>query len=168
VATLWLEAGEGWRLPPLAASLVASRGLADAEAVYREMLRYDPRDADTLGELGVLVLRRRGSVEEATSLLERAAESVPDKREPLAEYLLGRGVDRRNAARRAGASFDDSLAWLRAAARLNPGDADTHLELGIALAWSGNAPEARSELQRALELRPGSRAAIAALEELDG
>jgi Flp pilus assembly protein TadD len=166
VVGLWIEAGESWRLPQLAADLVANRRLADAEAVYREMLRYHPRDADVLGELGVLVLRRRGSLEEAVSLLEQSAQIEPKKREPLAEYLLGRGVDRRNAARRAATTYDDSLSWLRAAAALNPDDADAHLELGLALAWSDQPEEARVELQRALALRPDSKSARAALDEL--
>ncbi len=168
VVPLWINAGEGWRLEPWAADLVATRHLDDAEKVYRGLLVFQPDNADVLGELGVLILRQRGDLSEALALLERAAEHEPAKRESLAEYILERGVSRRIAAARQRGNLDEALLWLRAAAAFQPDAARPHLELGRGLALAGDLDAARAEIERALEIQPDHPEARRELLELGG
>jgi len=165
---LWVQAGEGWRLMDRAADRVSKRDYDEAELIYRGLITADPDNADALGELGVLLLRRRGDADEALRLLGQAVALDPRKRDPLADYLLSRGVSRRGAAQRGETSFDDALAWLRAAAALQPDRARPHLELGRALALAGQPGAARSELLRALELEPSNQDAQRVLGQLAG
>lgn len=74
--------------------------------------------------------------------------------------------DRGVAARLAG-DVDGSVRLLREAATAEPGNADAHLQLGLALSAAGQLDEAERELRRTLELAPDYQDAKDALARLE-
>jgi tetratricopeptide (TPR) repeat protein len=168
VIPLWLRAGQEARLARWASDLVELRHYDDAEQIYRALLAERPQDADLLGELGILLLRRRGDAREATELLLRAVAIDPRKRHSLGEYARERGTSRRSAAEQSSGPYDDALAWLRASVALEPDSPAAQRELGTAQLLVGERAEARRSFERALTLNPRDEAAKQALARLGG
>src|SRR5437868_128270 len=50
--------------------------------------------------------------------------------------------------------WSDALGELKAAVKLEPGSAEAHYSLGVALFWTRRWPAARQELERALHINP--------------
>ena len=164
--------------------------LEDAEALYRQVLRRDPRQAAALHFLGVLSAQRRRYAE-AADLIRAALERQPryaDAHNNLGNALaaLGRWEAAASAYRRAlvlapdNASAHSNLGvMLRRAGRyseavnafeqalsLDPHRADTALHLGKALAALERYEEALAAHHEAIRLQPGHAAAYRSLSLL--
>lgn len=151
--------------------------LAQAEAVYAQILAGRPDHADALHFLGVLH-HQRGENERARELIARSVELKPDAPdycnnlgivlrhlrrydEAIACYrkLLELRPDHAdgwnnlaNALRLCG-RVDESIEACRHAIALNPNLSDAHNNLGIALAERGRLDEAAESYRRALHVR---------------
>jgi tetratricopeptide (TPR) repeat protein len=120
----------------------------EALAEYRESVRLLPDFADATMNLGRL-LAQRGQHEEAIGYLEASV-----KARPFAPAM-------RNLARSLAAvgRTDDAIARFRDAIRLDPGNAQAHVELGGLLEQRGRNNEAIDEYATALRMSPGLAAA---------
>lgn len=92
---------------------------------------------------------------------ERAFRVVLDSRPEDADASLYLGIALAGQGRHA-----EAIAPFRDAATARPLDAEVHTRLGISLSETGELFLAMSSLREALRLRPGVRAAEAALDEL--
>lgn len=164
--------------------------LLQADAMYREALELQPRDAHALHMLGVIALQYDdpGS---AGPMLERAADIQPDSAEIRANlgyalFRLGRHEDAVGQLRAALAlqpghvlaqnNLGNALARLgrqaeaiecyRAAADAKPDDAPSHYNLGVALRVWGQLEQAAASLEAAVSLQPGFAEAHNALGAL--
>lgn len=136
--------------PPFADEAMAAtweydRGDLDAALrKFRDAVRRNPRDAESLSNLGQ-VLVRLGRALEAIPLLQRAIELNPD-----------RWAYRFNLARAFGelGQWDQAVAHYRAAAGLFPDDYATLFNLARALHKQGDEQAALQEYQKAIAARP--------------
>ena len=124
---------------------VAGR-LAEAEALYRQVLARSPDHAKALHLLGALACQV-GHLEASIELIGRAIAIDP----AVAHYH----VDRGEAYRRAG-RLEEAVAGYQRAIALKPGLALAHSNLANALWGLGRLDEAMIAAERAIELEPGS------------
>jgi tetratricopeptide (TPR) repeat protein len=124
--------------------------LAEAAALYGEVLAVQPNHAGALNLLGVLA-SQGARHEEAARLIRRAVAMMPRE----ASFHINLGLVLRAAGQLAAAA-----ASLRAALKLRPDAADAHLNLGVVLAELGQADEAIGCYRRVLKLRPGDPDAL--------
>ena len=61
----------------LASTLERQRKYTEAEAVFRQMIAADPKNADALNSLGYMLAERGQKLDEAVSLVERALDIDP-------------------------------------------------------------------------------------------
>ena len=138
--------------------------LAEAEAIYRNVLQAVPAHADALHLLGV-VAHQSGRQDAAAALIRRAINRRPDAAPfhfNLGEVLLAQG--------RTG----DAVASYRRAVELEPQHASHHCALGSALLSAGQWAEAVEFCRRASAMQPdlaaahyGEGSALLALGELE-
>jgi tetratricopeptide (TPR) repeat protein len=115
-----------------------------AEQLYREILRTEPRHVDALQLLG-LALYHLGQKDLAVEYLRTALRYKPDFAEVhnnLCNILTQQG------------KLDEAIAGYREAIRLKPGYADAHNNLGVALKDQGNLEEALACHREAIRLQP--------------
>ncbi|MCC6697864.1 MAG: glycosyltransferase [Candidatus Hydrogenedentes bacterium] len=176
----------------LMARAVARMGQLDtAESLYREVLRMQPEDAETAGELGI-VLIAANRLDDAKPLLERAYESDSQNDRVAA----GLGLVRLSEGRPAEAfslfvsaldiKFDNAAIvmrlvetaealgraeeaepYLRRFVEFYPGDTAMACQLAALLHRMGRNAEARDRLETLLLLAPGHPQATALLAALD-
>lgn len=134
-------------LQALQAALALQRGghLAEAEALYRQVLTARPREPDALHLLGVCRLQR-GDAVAAIELISTAVAVAPAN--PHAWNNLG-------AAQRAAGRVEAALASYTRAAALDPGYVDAYVNRGSLLLDQGRLDAARASLDEALRLQPG-------------
>jgi len=152
--------------------------LADAEALYRQILAVQPNHADAWQYLGVIA-GWAGRHDLAVALMNRAIVLNPNS--PEAHSNLGNVYRSMGRLDDAAASFrralqlkpdhpealsnlgivlaaqgrlDEAIAAYRRALLIKPGYAEIHNNLGLALAENGRPGEAIATYRRALELRP--------------
>ena len=118
--------------------------LAEAEAIYRQLLAHHPGDPELLDLLGVLA-HQTGHFEEALTFLRQALAARPgaflfQNHLGLLFTDLGR--------------FEEAAAALREAARLQPDWPDAHYNLGNVFLREGRAEDAIDAYRTALRLRP--------------
>lgn len=118
--------------------------LDKAERAYRGILHRDPRHADSLHLLGI-VLHAAGRTEPGLESIRRAIELAP--RSAIFHYNLG--VVLQESGR-----FDEATAAYRRAIFLDPANVNAHDNLGAALLALGRHDEAIACHQRAIELDP--------------
>ncbi len=132
-----------------AASLHRAGKLAQAERMYRAVLRGAPDEPDALFMLGSLALQT-GRARQALPLLERAV-----RRKPLQpEFQVGLG----NVLRLLGRASEADACYRQALA-LRPDYPEVRLNLGNLLAEAGRPAEALAEYSAALARSPTLRAA---------
>ncbi len=113
-----------------------------AEALYRQILRRNPRQVDALHFLGVLAAQQHDN-DGAVELIRRALELNPryaDAHNNLGNVLAA--MER----------FDESAAAYRQAIELVPGNLGARCNLGVMLRRSGQFEEAVAACQQALAL----------------
>ena len=142
--------------------LHADGRVAEAEALYREVLAADPHNPHALHLMGVLALQR-GDFERAYGLIGYAVRFRPN----FPQALSNLGVVLEHLNRPA-----DAEAAYREAIRLKPDYTDAHNNLGNALRKQGKLREAAGAYRAAARLRPNDPAsalglAIAAQERGD-
>ena len=118
--------------------------LREAAAIYGQLLKRDPKHADALHLLG-LVLHQLGNHQGAEPLIRAAIalrQNVPEYRNNLGMVLRALG------------QAPKAVEFFRQAVRLNPGYADALANLGASLPWLSRSEEARRSLRRALVLEP--------------
>jgi predicted TPR repeat methyltransferase len=116
--------------------------LAEAEAIYREILAAEPRHADALHLLGVIA-GQTGRKEEAVDFIRQAVALRPNH--PEMHKNLGVAL---NAAGRT----DEAIAAYRQAVTLKPDYAEAHRNLGNALYVQGWLDEAIEAYHQAVAL----------------
>jgi len=127
--------------------------LADAEALYRQVLREQPDNADALHFLGV-VFAQRGDPAAAVDTLRQAVALRPDA--PAFHGNLGKALAETG-------NFDGAVASLRRALELAPGYRVALLRLGDVLARAGRPNDAVALYQAALRESPGDAEVVSAL-----
>lgn len=152
--------------------------LAEAAALFRQVLSGEPRNADALHLLGI-TLGRMGRPEEAVELITAATRlrpSNPVMHANLGNALaeVGRDAEAIKSYERAAKLKPDlvpahrgrgvvlaklnrleaSLDSLRRAVGLAPGEAQLHSDLGVTLERLGRRNEALGHLERAVALNP--------------
>lgn len=119
--------------------------LAGAEALYRQLLQADPKHADALHVLG-LVLSQTGRPDEALVLIRQAMALRPEQ--PTYVNNLGEVLRQQG-------QFGEAEACFRQALALAPQFPEAHFNLGNALKSQGRYEEALAAYQQAVRLRPG-------------
>ncbi len=125
---------------------VAEQELGQEGAAYehfRRALAEEPTNPQLLAIIGGGLAQFDDPA--AERVLRTAAVSAPDVLETRLQY--GRYLAREGM-------FAEALEHLRAAVKLDEGDAVAHGELGTALALKGDMAGAAQEMERALELAP--------------
>lgn len=170
----------------------------DAETLYRATLAGNPASWMAHHNLGRLVSRKAGGLNEAIEHFEAAIALKPDH--ARAHYSLGVALQRvgrtsdavphldaairfepdnpelvansqyiaGDILRRDPARLDEAIAHLREAVRLKSNVAQGHNTLGEALLAAGRADDARREFAEAVHLQPGYEAAQANLARVSG
>jgi len=118
--------------------------LAQAEAIYRQLLEAEPALADALQLLGFL-LHQRGQSEQALPFIQQAIALSPG----VAFYHSNLGLVQRALGQR-----DAALASFMQAQRLEPGSAETCNNLGVVHADGGRNEDAARCFERATALHP--------------
>ena len=118
--------------------------LAEAEALYRQILAVEPQHADALHLLGVIA-HQVGRSDLAVEMILKAIAVVPG--DPVFNKNLGE-------AYRTLRLFDEAIVAFRRSLAGDPGSAVTHSNLGAALAQSGQIDEAVSANRHAIQLKP--------------
>jgi predicted O-linked N-acetylglucosamine transferase (SPINDLY family) len=118
--------------------------LAEAEALYRQILAVQPNHADSWHLLGVIA-HAAGRCDLAVQWIRRAISLDPEH--ATAYYNLG------NALKEQG-QLEDAIAAFREALTRQPGSAEAHNNLGNSLHEQGRFDEAIDHCRRAIALKP--------------
>ena len=121
-----------------------SGNLAEAERLYRKILRTIPRHAAALHLLGAIIFKK-GLVDEAAELAVKALGAKPD----FPEALVNLGMMRRTQGRP-----HDAIACFEKALALQPGYPDALNSLGLTFHAIGQPKEAAARYRQALRLKP--------------
>ncbi len=117
--------------------------LAEAETIYRQILRMEPNHAPALHLLG-MIAQRAGDMDTAIDLIGRAIKVQPSC--PLYCDL--------GSAYRSQGKLDAALECFRQALLLQPDFADAHNQMGATLHALGRFDEAIGHYHQVLALRP--------------
>jgi tetratricopeptide (TPR) repeat protein len=128
----------------LAKGLVRDGRTAEAENLYREVLREQPDAVGALEGLGVLLFQR-GQAEEAAVLFGRCVAIDPGS----ARFHANFGEALRTTRR-----FDQALLHLRRAAAVDPSDVQAWNSLGLVAFDVGRYGAAEHAYREAIRLRP--------------
>ncbi|HEY3900886.1 MAG TPA: tetratricopeptide repeat protein [Chthoniobacter sp.] len=118
--------------------------LADAEALYRQILSAQPNHADSWHLLGVIA-HAAGKRDLAVEWIRRAISLDPDN--ATAYYNLGNALKEQGRMDEAIAAFEQALAR-------QPASAEAHNNLGNSLHELGRFDEAVHHCRRAIALKP--------------
>ena len=128
---------------------IADKDLPDARVRFEQALQRDPKDTDTLNNLG-LVLERLGFVDTA---IARFSDAVSiDRRNWMYHFNLARALSLQKNWRSAASEY-------AAAVELFPANFAAQYNMAVALHQGGNEPEAITAFQKAIELAPGDPSA---------
>jgi protein O-GlcNAc transferase len=117
--------------------------LAEAEALYRQILAAQPNHADALHRLGVIA-QQVGRHDLAAAMIRQAIVLNPNN--SAAHCDLG------EACRKMG-QLDDAIAAYHRALELRPDFHEAHNNLGVALKEHGRLDDATEEYRRALQIK---------------
>jgi len=127
------------------APVFSSGDFASARTAYEQALVRQPDDAETLNNLGQVLVRLR-RFDEAVERFERAVALVPGK--STYHFNLAHAAAQLDHLDRAAAEY-------RLAAKLFPADHAAQYNLGMALHKKGDERLAIPEFQKAISLAPG-------------
>jgi superkiller protein 3 len=128
---------------------------AEAERIFRQVIREQPNNANAHKNLGV-ALSDQGKLEEAIAAYRRALELDPDY--AYAHKNLGVALSDQG-------KLEEAIAAFRRALQFDPDNATAHNNLGFALEQQGKLEQAIKSYRRALELDPDFPTAQNNLEE---
>ena len=120
---------------------------AEPVTLLREAVRIDPRFAQAYYLLG-RAYTRQGQLKEAASAFKHAAELDAN---PTFYVSLGKALKSQG---RTPQEMGEAKAAFEQALKINPQDAQAHLELGRLCVENEQFDQARRELEKALELEP--------------
>jgi Flp pilus assembly protein TadD len=128
--------------------LLPDNDLANARKRFEESLERDPKNADTLNNLGV-TLERLGFVDSAVAKLSEAVSL--DRRNWIYHFNLARAMSLRQDWNHAASEYSASLEIFadNYAAQYN---------LAVAYHLSGNEPDAVKAFEKAIQMAPGDPA----------
>jgi tetratricopeptide (TPR) repeat protein len=139
------------------ARLTLSQGkLREAKALYEELCRQDPKDAESHYVLGS-IYGQLGAFTQAVESLRRAVNLQPSA--AAAHYGLGSALEARKNWPEAERSYRETL-------RLRPDFPDAAAKLARVLVSQGKLSEAEQSLRAYLEVRPRSATALVSLGEV--
>jgi len=118
--------------------------LAEAEAIYRQILAVEPRHAEALHLLGVIA-SQMGQNQAAENLIRQAIAHAPN--DSAFHYNLGYAL-------REQGRLDEAIAAYRTAVLLRPSYADAWNNLGSALKEQGRTDDALAAFRQALVANP--------------
>jgi predicted O-linked N-acetylglucosamine transferase (SPINDLY family) len=118
--------------------------LAEAEPLYREVLKTSPRHHVAMHYLGVIALQRR-QLDAAIELMRRSVAEAPD----VASYHTNLGLALARARR-----FEEAVACQRQVIALAPTAPEAYSNLGNSLLALGRMEEAIGNYRRELSARP--------------
>jgi len=136
----------------LAYAYTALKRPDDAQPEYEKCIALDPKMAEAQLNLGILLLDR--DAKSAVAPLQKAIELLPSQSRP--RFLLGLAQERSGDLNGAAQSFEG-------AARLDPKDADSVLELGRVYLKLNRPADAETKFRAALSLQPASSEALQGL-----
>ncbi|MEO5960290.1 MAG: tetratricopeptide repeat protein [Opitutaceae bacterium] len=156
--------GEPDYIPALMVSAMAAESQGDyqgAKQTYDKILQQNPTFAPAMRRLGILFGDHLGNDKKAEEWLTNARPTFPE--DPELAYSLGTLNYRRG-------DFTAAVRFLSQSSRQRNKHADTAFYLGMSNYQLKNLPEARTQLQRALQLTLGpieTNEATRVLEELN-
>ncbi|NQV98701.1 MAG: tetratricopeptide repeat protein [Rhodospirillales bacterium] len=118
--------------------------LAEAEALYKQVLRAEPRHPDALHLLGV-VAQQTGRAEKAVELISKAIRVRPD----FTQAYSNLGNAQKDLGR-----LDDAVGSYRRAIELKPDLAQAHFNLGTTLHELADLEGAVASYQAAIAFKP--------------
>jgi predicted TPR repeat methyltransferase len=118
--------------------------LAQAEAIYQQILQNEPNHPDALHLLGTIHLAR-GEIQRARDLIEKAIAANPQQ--PEFHGRLGNVHQSRGA-------LDEALACYRKALELRPDYAEAHFSVGLILHAQGDMEGSIAAYRKAIEINP--------------
>ena len=118
--------------------------LAEAEALYQQVLARDPRHPEANHLLG-LIAYRAGRLDRAVELLSRATQSDPTH--PTYWFNLGVVLHKH-------AKWGDAVSAYRRALLQNPAYPEAHSNIGNVFMDQGKPAEAEASYREALRIRP--------------
>ncbi len=121
----------------------------EAERLYREIIRANPKNVDAIRLLGRVALSARRH-DDAERLFRRAIRLAPDFTGAMAD--LARLCKEQNR-------FDEAIGYCEKVAGMEPGNPQAHLQLAGTLAPAALTYRAIDAYEKALELRPNFAAA---------
>jgi Flp pilus assembly protein TadD len=136
----------------LAYAYTALKRPDDAQPEYEKCIVLDPKMAEAQLNLGILLLDR--DAKSAIPPLQKAVELLPSQSRP--RFLLGLAQERSGDLNSAAQSFEG-------AARLDPKDSDSLLELGRVYLKLNRPADAEPKFRAALGLEPASPEALQGL-----
>jgi Flp pilus assembly protein TadD len=122
----------------------SSGSYAQAEQKYLEVLRKDPKNANTLANLATIQLEM-GHMDDAEKNLKAALAVAPD--DPFSLSILGNLKFRQ-------AKYDEALDALSRAAKVDPKNPEVQNFLGLTLSEKGMRSAAESAFRKAVLLNP--------------
>src|SRR5579883_2312575 len=132
-----------------AVSQIGAGQLGEAEALFRDVLREEPSNADALHFLGV-ILGQRGETAAAIDSIRRAVELRPNA--PAFHNNLGKALE-------SAGDLTAAVQSYRRAVELAPGYAGASFNLGTALMARGDVKGAEESLRHVLAIEPQHRGA---------
>ena len=123
--------------------------LAEAEAMYRQVLSSEPRNGDALHFLGMLA-HQVGQSAQGVVLLEQSLQINPNN----AVYFSNAGTVYRDLRK-----YDEAIAAYERAISVNPNLTEAHLNLGGIFLEKRELDRAQRYVEAALALRPSHAAA---------
>ncbi|MGA2441898.1 MAG: tetratricopeptide repeat-containing glycosyltransferase family protein [Tepidisphaeraceae bacterium] len=118
--------------------------LAEAEAIYRQILAQNPDHIEAMNLLGTLAAQA-GRLDAGLELMRRAVRLQPDSAQGY--YNIGIALQRKG-------QLDEAIASYRQAIRLKPDFAEAYNNLGGALQEVGQFDEAIAACRQAIRLKP--------------
>jgi tetratricopeptide (TPR) repeat protein len=135
--------------------------LVQAELLYKQVLRAQPKQADALHLLG-LIAKQKGDFKTAVQLIRQSLAENPN----YVEAYVNLGATYQELGGQETDNLNEAADCYRKALRLRPNYAEVHSNLGVVLKAQNNLHESAQSFIAALSLNPNSAEAFANLDTL--
>jgi len=123
----------------------------DAQKSYQKALLIQPDNPAAANNLAYLLLEHGGNVDVALSMAQaarRALPELPNTADTLAWAYVSKGA------------YGSAIDLLQEAVRVNPNNATYRYHLGVAFQRNKEQPQAKEQLEKALQLNPPQEQAV--------